>query len=149
MITLAAFYQIYNAIQCSGSKHSRRSEQCLKGLNVGEALVGELAPLMGGPVDVEQAGIQRRLDPVQVGREELLEVRHHGVDGRVVAVQHHVHHVLEPGLRIRIWIQLDSDLFGRIRSRIRKMFTYRYFGNVKLYKQGKNILKIEVLHIFR
>ena len=33
------------------------------------------------------------------------------------------------------------------------MFTgsgsYRYFGNKKLYKQGKNILKIEVLHIFR
>jgi len=27
--------------------------------------------------------------------------------------------------------------------------SYRFFGNVKLYKQGKNILKIEVLHIFR
>jgi len=37
----------------------------------------------------------------------------------------------------------DPDLFGRIRSRIRKIFTgagsgsYRYFGNVKLYKQEK------------
>ena len=45
----------------------------------------------------------------------------------------------------------DPVLFGRIR--IRKIFTgsgsYRYFGNVKLYKQGKNILKIEVSHIFR
>ena len=45
----------------------------------------------------------------------------------------------------------DPDLFGQIRSR--KIFTgsgsYRYFGNVKLFKQGKNILKIELLHIFR
>ena len=49
----------------------------------------------------------------------------------------------------------DPDLFGQ--SWIRKIFTgsvsgsgsYWYFGNVKLYKQGKNILKIEVLHIFR
>ena len=49
----------------------------------------------------------------------------------------------------------DPDLFGRIR--IRKIFTgtvsgsgsYQYFGNVKLYKQGKNIFKKEVLHIFR
>ena len=43
----------------------------------------------------------------------------------------------------------DPDLLGR--SRIRKIFTgsYRYFGYVKLYTQGKNILKIESLHIFR
>ena len=49
----------------------------------------------------------------------------------------------------------DPDLFGRIR--IRKIFagsgsisgSYRYLGNVKFYKQGKNIFKIEVLHIFR
>ena len=40
----------------------------------------------------------------------------------------------------------NPGLFGRIR----KFFTgsvsgsYRYFGNVKLYKPGKNILKIEV-----
>ena len=27
--------------------------------------------------------------------------------------------------------------------------SYRYFGNIKLNQQGKNILKIEVLHIFR
>ena len=27
--------------------------------------------------------------------------------------------------------------------------SYRYFDYVKLYKQGKNIFKIEVLHIFR
>ena len=48
---------------------------------------------------------------------------------------------------------VDPDLFGRIG----KIFTgslsgsgsYRYFDNVKLYKQGSNILKIEVLHIFR
>ena len=67
------------------------------------------------------------------------------------------------GLRIRIRIRIRSypDLFGRIRirSRIRKIFTgsgsvsgsgsYRYFSNVKLYKQGQNILKIEVSHIFR
>ena len=47
----------------------------------------------------------------------------------------------------------DPDLFGRIRIRIGKIFTgsgsYWYFGNVKLYKQGKNMLKTEVLHIFR
>ena len=46
----------------------------------------------------------------------------------------------------------NPDLIGRIR-RSRKIFTgsgsYRCFGNVKLYKQEKNILKIEVLHIFR
>jgi len=44
----------------------------------------------------------------------------------------------------------DPNLFGRIQ--IWEIFNgsgYRYFGNVKLYKQGKNILKIEVLHIFR
>ena len=45
----------------------------------------------------------------------------------------------------------DPDLFGRIR--IWNIFTgsgsYRYFGNVKLYKQGKNILKIVGLHICR
>jgi len=45
----------------------------------------------------------------------------------------------------------NPDLFGGIW--IRKIFTgsgsYRYFDNVKLYKQGKNILKIEVSHIFR
>ena len=45
----------------------------------------------------------------------------------------------------------DPDLFGRIRSR--KIFTgsgsYRYFGNVNFYKLRKNIIKIEVLHIFR
>jgi len=54
---------------------------------------------------------------------------------------------IQAGFRIRS----DSDLFGRIR----KIFTgsvsgsYRYFGYVKLYKKGKNILKIELLHIFR
>ena len=63
--------------------------------------------------------------------------------------------IQKPGLRIRIRIRIwsDPDLFGRIRSRIRKIFTgsgsYRYFDNVKLNKQGINILKIEVLHIFR
>ena len=45
----------------------------------------------------------------------------------------------------------DPELFGR--SRIRKIFTgsgsYRYFGYVKLYKQGKNVFKIELLHIFK
>ena len=60
-------------------------------------------------------------------------------------------HWIQAGLRIRIRIQSDPDLFGRIR--IWKIFTgsgsYRYFGYVKLYKQGKNILKIEVSHIFR
>ena len=34
-----------------------------------------------------------------------------------------------------------SELFGRIRSRMRKIFTvsgsYRYFGNVKLHKKGE------------
>ena len=64
---------------------------------------------------------------------------------------------LKPGLRIRI--RSDPNLLGRIRI----IFTgsvsgsvsgsgsgsYRYFGNVKLYKQGKNILKIEISHIFR
>ena len=57
---------------------------------------------------------------------------------------------IKAGFWIRIWIRSDSDLFGRIRSR--KIFTgsgsvsgsYRYFGNVKLYKQGI----IEVLDIF-
>jgi len=47
----------------------------------------------------------------------------------------------------------DPDLFGMIRIQVWKIFTgsgsNRYFGNVKFYKQGKNILKIEVLHIFR
>ena len=44
-----------------------------------------------------------------------------------------------------------SGPFGWIRT----IFTgsvfgsYRHFGYVKLYKQGKNILKIELLHIFR
>ena len=45
---------------------------------------------------------------------------------------------------------------GRIRTiLVRKIFSgsgsYRYFGNVKLYKQGKNkkYFKKEVLHIFR
>ena len=45
----------------------------------------------------------------------------------------------------------DLDIFGLIR--IRKIFTgsgsYQYFGNVKLYKQGQNIFKIELLHSFR
>ena len=45
----------------------------------------------------------------------------------------------------------SGPFFGRIRSR--KIFTgygfYRYLGNLKLYEQGKNILKTEVLHIFR
>ena len=45
----------------------------------------------------------------------------------------------------------DPELFGQIR----KIFTgtgsgsYRYFGNLKLYKQGKNILKIELLRILK
>ena len=64
---------------------------------------------------------------------------------------------LNPGLRIRIRIRSDLNLFSRIRSRIRKIFTgsvlgsgsYRYFGYVKLNKQGKNILKIQLIHIFR
>jgi len=43
----------------------------------------------------------------------------------------------------------DPDLFGRIRKIFNGSGSYRYFGNVKLYKQRKNILKIEVLHIFR
>ena len=63
----------------------------------------------------------------------------------------------------RIWLLMtnlcliprvaDPDLFGRIR--IRKIFTgswsisYWYFGYVQLYKQGKNIWKITLLHIFR
>ncbi len=68
--------------------------QVLEGLNIREAFVREFPPLVGRPVDVLQAGVQGRLHPVEVGREELLEIRHHGVDGRVVAVQHHVHHVL-------------------------------------------------------
>ena len=53
------------------------------------------------------------------------------------------------GLRIRIWS--DPDLFGWIRSRIRTIFngSYWYSGYVKLYKQGKTIIKIEFLHIFR
>ena len=54
---------------------------------------------------------------------------------------HHLVRVADP----------DPDLFARIQ--IRKILTgsvsYRYFGNVKLYKQGKNMLKIEVIHIFR
>ena len=45
----------------------------------------------------------------------------------------------------------NQDLFGQIQ--IWKIFTrsgsYRYFGNVKLFKQGKSILKVEVLHVFR
>ena len=42
----------------------------------------------------------------------------------------------------------DPDLLGRIRKIFTGSGSYRYFGNVKLYKQGKNILKIELLHIF-
>ena len=40
------------------------------------------------------------------------------------------------------WPEPDPEIFTESGS-------YRYFGNVKLYKQGKNILKIELLHIFR
>ena len=38
----------------------------------------------------------------------------------------------------------DPDLFGWIRTQkmITRSRSYRYCGNVKLYKQGKNILKI-------
>ena len=43
----------------------------------------------------------------------------------------------------------DLNLFGRIREIFAGSESYRYFGNVKLYKQGKNILKIGVLYLFR
>ena len=43
----------------------------------------------------------------------------------------------------------DPDLFGRIRKMFTESSSCRYFGTVKLYKQGENILKIELLHIFR
>jgi len=52
------------------------------------------------------------------------------------------------------WISIEKksqEFPGRAGSR--NFFTgsgsYRYFGFVKLYKQGKNIFKIELLHIFR
>ena len=43
----------------------------------------------------------------------------------------------------------DPDLFGRIRKIFTGSGSYRYFGNVKFYKQGQIFLKIEVLHISR
>ena len=58
-------------------------------------------------------------------------------------------HPAKAGLRIRIRIRSDPDLFGRIRIILTGSGSYRYFDNVKLYKQGKTILKIEVLKIFR
>ena len=41
--------------------------------------------------------------------------------------------------------ELDPENFHRIRIRILSVW---YFGNVKLYKQGKNILKIEIFTHF-
>ena len=49
------------------------------------------------------------------------------------------------GLRIRS----DPDLFCRIRKIVTGSGSYRYFGNVKLHKQGENVLKIRLKHIFR
>ena len=53
-------------------------------------------------------------------------------------------HLFKTGLRI--WIRLGQTwiIFTRSGSG-----SYQYFGNVKLNKHGKSILKIELLHIFR
>ena len=46
------------------------------------------------------------------------------------------------GLRIRIRIRSDPDLFGRIRKIFTGSGSYRYFGNVKLCIQEKKYFKI-------
>ena len=61
-----------------------------------------------------------------------------GGDGMFAEVGH-----IRPIIRVADRVA-NPDLFGPTVSG-----SYRYSGNVKLYKQGKNILKIEVLHIFR